>query len=112
MSTPASGDADSPIANRGCRPRSSNAKRYPRRRTIIARIDPPNPLPTMAMSGDSIERGTWALLVLLIVTRPGEQRQREAHDGDDERTDEGRLKAVDVKSQPERSGCGTRDQQH
>src|SRR5262245_59812501 len=55
MSTPASGDADSPIANRGCRPRSSSATRYPSRRAIIARIDPANPDPTIAMSVASAE---------------------------------------------------------
>src|SRR6187549_361288 len=50
MITPAKGDADSPIAKRGCRPRSMSVTRYPSRRAIIASIDPPNPEPTMARS--------------------------------------------------------------
>ena len=47
---PASGDDDSPMANRGWRPRSSSATRSPRRRAIIARIEPPKPEPTIARS--------------------------------------------------------------
>src|SRR5687768_16969554 len=47
---PASGDDDSPMANRGWRPRSISATRSPMRRATIARIDPPNPEPTIARS--------------------------------------------------------------
>ena len=47
---PASGDDDSPMANRGCRPRSRSATRSPSRRATIARIEPPKPEPTMARS--------------------------------------------------------------
>src|SRR3954471_9810786 len=53
MTTPASGDADSPIAKRGCAPRSRSATRNPSRRAIIASSEPPNPEPTMARSDSS-----------------------------------------------------------
>ena len=51
--TPASGEADSPIAKRGWVPRSSRATRSPRRRAIIASRDPPKPDPTIARSDGS-----------------------------------------------------------
>src|SRR5687767_632159 len=50
MRMPASGDDDSPIANRGCRPRSRSATRSPHRRATMASIEPPKPEPTMARS--------------------------------------------------------------
>src|SRR4051794_11161244 len=53
MITPASGEADSPIANRGWVPRSSSTTRSPSRRATIASSDPPNPEPTMARSTSS-----------------------------------------------------------
>src|SRR5215207_7648294 len=53
MTTPANGEADSPMANRGCVPRSSSATRKPSRRAIIASSDPPNPDPTIARSVSS-----------------------------------------------------------
>ena len=45
-----SGDEDSPMANRGCRPRSRSSTRRPRRRAIIARIEPAKPEPTTTRS--------------------------------------------------------------
>src|SRR6478736_1418908 len=53
MTTPASGDADSPMAKRGCVPRSSRATRRPRRRATIASSEPPNPEPMIARSASS-----------------------------------------------------------
>src|SRR6476469_2926752 len=53
MTTPASGDADSPMAKRGCVPRSSSATRRPRRRATIASSEPPNPEPMIARSASS-----------------------------------------------------------
>src|SRR3954471_21839300 len=53
MTTPASGEADSPMAKRGCVPRSSSATRRPSRRAIVASSDPPKPDPTIARSDSS-----------------------------------------------------------
>src|SRR6188768_335291 len=53
MTTPASGDADSPMAKRGCVPRSSRTTWSPSRRAIIASSDPPNPEPMIARSVSS-----------------------------------------------------------
>src|SRR6185503_10450616 len=69
MRMPASGDDDSPMANRGWRPRSRSATRSPSRRAIIARIEPPKPDPTMARStsiagtGDGLGRALFAVHV-------------------------------------------------
>src|SRR6187549_406330 len=70
---PASGDDDSPMANRGCRPRSMRATRRPSRRATIARIEPPNPEPTMARStsGTATPHGRRHPLLAVHLCEPG-----------------------------------------
>src|SRR5881397_2728176 len=69
----ASGVDDSPIAKRGCDPRSIIATERPSRRATIAKSDPLNPEPTIATSKSAFtDRTTHPLPRLLSEINPPE----------------------------------------
>ena len=53
-----SGEVDSPMAKRGCAPRSRSSTLSPSRRATIASSDPTNPEPAMARSKGPVTRHT------------------------------------------------------